>query len=206
VVRRDYYSVLGVSPSALDEEIKKAYRKLAMQYHPDRNPGSPEGEERFKDVNEAYAVLGDPHKREEYDRCGRGFQKPYWNEDVLRDFDFSPLFREFGLRFDEEIRGRFFCRGRRGGCGRRKSRFFGGEFTEPSFGVPRKAVHDLPLSPIEASVGTQREVLVQNGVERKRYLIHIPAGVRMGTLIRLPIENQARGDELYLRVSIVEGD
>jgi molecular chaperone DnaJ len=66
----DYYSVLGVSPTASDEEIKKAYRKLAMQYHPDRNGGAKEAEERFKEITEAYDVLRDSTKRATYDRFG----------------------------------------------------------------------------------------------------------------------------------------
>src|SRR5215204_3734478 len=66
----DYYSVLGVAKSASDDEIKKSYRKLAMQYHPDRNNGSSEAEEKFKEITEAYDVLRDPNKRAAYDRYG----------------------------------------------------------------------------------------------------------------------------------------
>src|SRR6187401_3263272 len=66
----DYYSVLGVAKTAADDDIKKAYRKLAMQYHPDRNGGSREAEERFKEITEAYDVLRDPNKRAAYDRYG----------------------------------------------------------------------------------------------------------------------------------------
>src|ERR1051325_5916044 len=66
----DFYSVLGVGQTASDDEIKKAYRKLAMQYHPDRNNGSREAEEKFKEITEAYDVLRDPNKRAAYDRYG----------------------------------------------------------------------------------------------------------------------------------------
>ncbi|AEV17025.1 Chaperone protein dnaJ 1 [Thermus sp. CCB_US3_UF1] len=65
---KDYYAILGVSREATQEEIKRAYRKLALQYHPDRNPGDKAAEERFKEINEAYAVLSDPEKRAQYDR------------------------------------------------------------------------------------------------------------------------------------------
>ncbi|WP_287417305.1 DnaJ domain-containing protein, partial [Oceanithermus sp.] len=67
---KDYYAVLGVSRDASQEEIKKAYRKLALKYHPDKNPGDPSAEERFKEINEAYAVLSDPEQRARYDRFG----------------------------------------------------------------------------------------------------------------------------------------
>jgi molecular chaperone DnaJ len=69
-VARDYYEVLGVSPQASEAELKKAFRSLAMQYHPDRNPGDQQAEERFKEINEAYAVLSDPDKRAHFDRFG----------------------------------------------------------------------------------------------------------------------------------------
>ncbi|WP_243031039.1 DnaJ C-terminal domain-containing protein [Thermus altitudinis] len=65
---KDYYAILGVGREATQEEIKKAYRRLALQYHPDRNPGDKEAEERFKEINEAYAILSDPEKRAQYDR------------------------------------------------------------------------------------------------------------------------------------------
>ncbi len=68
--KRDYYEVLGVSKSATPDELKKAYRKMAIKYHPDKNPGDKEAEEKFKEAAEAYDVLSDPKKRQQYDQFG----------------------------------------------------------------------------------------------------------------------------------------
>ena len=74
--KRDYYEVLGLQKGASEDEIKKAFRKMAMKYHPDRNPGDKEAEEKFKEVNEAYGVLSDPDKKNKYDRFGHAGVDP----------------------------------------------------------------------------------------------------------------------------------
>ncbi len=98
---KDYYRILGVSRDASQEEIKKAYRELAFKYHPDRNPGDSEAEERFKEINEAYQILGDPRKRSEYDRMLDGGVEGFGS---LEDF-FDQLFEDFTSIFTRRGRG-----------------------------------------------------------------------------------------------------
>ena len=94
----DYYKILDVDKNASKEEIKKAYRKMAMKYHPDRNKGNKEAEEMFKKANEAYAVLSDDEKRKQYDTYGStGFQERFSQEDIFRNSDIGSILREFGI-------------------------------------------------------------------------------------------------------------
>ncbi len=103
ITRRDYYEILGVEKSASTEEIKKSYRRLAMQHHPDRNPGDREAEERFKEAAEAYEVLSDPEKRDIYDRYGHSGL----NGAGYRGFtDFEDIFASFGDIFGDFFSGR----------------------------------------------------------------------------------------------------
>jgi len=97
MAKRDYYEVLGIDRNADETAIKKAYRSLAMKYHPDRNPGDAEAVERMKEINEAYAVLTDAHKRQLYDTYGHAGLEGYTQADIFRGVDFSSLFKEFGL-------------------------------------------------------------------------------------------------------------
>jgi molecular chaperone DnaJ len=97
--KRDYYEVLGVGRDADKETLKKAYRKLALQFHPDRNQGNPEAEEKFKEATEAYEVLCDPRKREAYDRFGhQGVEGGFgggFNPEAFQDF--SDIFGGLGI-------------------------------------------------------------------------------------------------------------
>jgi curved DNA-binding protein len=132
---KDYYQILGVTTASTAEEIRKNYRKLAMQYHPDRNPDDPHAEQKFKEVAEAYGVLTDPVKRQQYDGCRtagntstHSRQKgdfTYSQEDILRDLFkdphfqqmFSGLLREFqrsGLRYGSKFIKRSFFGGKGG--------------------------------------------------------------------------------------------
>ncbi len=122
MAKRDYYEVLGVQKGATKDDIKKAYRKLAIQYHPDKNPGNKEAEEKFKEATEAYEVLSDDQKKSAYDQFGfagvegmGGGQHDY--SSAFRDFE--DIFGDFSGIFDS-----FF-----GGTGRRPSR--GAEYGAP---------------------------------------------------------------------------
>ena len=113
-IKRDYYEILGIGRNADDAAIKKAYRTLAMKYHPDRNPGDSQAVQRMKELNEAYAVLSDPQKRRLYDQYGHAGLEGYSQDDIVRNVDFSSLFHEFGLTdlfgFSDSIFGSFFDR------------------------------------------------------------------------------------------------
>ena len=94
----DYYKILGVPKNASSGEIKKAYRKLALKYHPDKNNGNKEFEAKFKEISEAYAVLSDPEKRKQYDTYGStGFRQRYSREDIFRGVDIDEILRQFGF-------------------------------------------------------------------------------------------------------------
>ncbi len=94
----DYYNILGVNKTANASEIKKAYRKLALKYHPDKTKGDKTLEDKFKKISEAYAVLSDPQKKKQYDTYGSAdFQQQFSQEDILRNFDLGDILKEFGF-------------------------------------------------------------------------------------------------------------
>ncbi|MEF3254956.1 MAG: molecular chaperone DnaJ [Deferribacterales bacterium] len=145
---KDYYEILGVNRNATEIEIKKAYRKLALQYHPDRNQGDKEAEEKFQEINEAYSVLIDPQKRAQYDQYGRVFDSPGQGGFSGRD-DFTTIFEEF---FGEDL-GAFF-----GGSRRSSNR-------------PRRGSNiemDLEIEFEEAAKGTKKVITIPKTVACKR--------------------------------------
>lgn len=119
MAKRDYYEILGVAKGASADEIKKAYRKVAMQYHPDRNPGDKESEEKFKEAAEAYDYLSNPDKKAQYDRFGHAAQGAggrggYGGQGGMNMDD---IFSNFGDVFGDDMFGSFFGGGRQGGGG-----------------------------------------------------------------------------------------
>jgi molecular chaperone DnaJ len=150
VTKRDYYEILGVPKGASVDEIKRAYRTLAMKHHPDRVGAEhkKEAEEKFKELSEAYAVLSDPQKRSVYDQYGHaGFDQRYSTEDIFRGADFSSIFQDlgFGGSIFEELFGGFDLFG--GGSARRGRRGSDLEL-------------ELPLSFEEAAHGVTKAVTV----------------------------------------------
>lgn len=145
-MKKDYYEVLGVSRDASTEEIKKAYRQAALKYHPDRNPGNKEAEEKFKEAAEAYSVLIDPEKRSIYDRFGhQGLQGQGY--EGFRGFD-SSIFQDF-----EDILGNFF--------GFSFSDFFGGESARrPRAQRGRDLALELLITLEEVASGTEKELKI----------------------------------------------
>ncbi len=153
--KRDYYEILGIQRSANKEEIKNSYRRLALQYHPDRNK-SPGAEERFKEISEAYAVLSDDEKRKRYDTYGH-----VGAEEVFRgsEANFDEVFRDMGFGGFRDIFEQIFGGGGRGGFGSARNDPFGFGF---SFGGGRKKgrdiIYDVELSLEEVLKGRKDEI------------------------------------------------
>ena len=179
----DYYRILGVQKNASVEEIKKAYRKLAMKYHPDHTKGDKGAEEKFKKISEAYAVLSDKEKRQEYDTFGsEGFRQRFSQEDIFRGFDFGDIFREFGFG------GGDFSRA--GGGGRRFSFGTGSPFNysgAQQHGQTKGSdlVYELPLTLREVATGTTKVVTFQHQGRSENLTVKIPKGLISGKKLRL---------------------
>ena len=194
---KNYYKTLGISKSASQGEIKKAYRKLAMKYHPDHNKGDKESEAKFKEVSEAYAVLSDPEKRKQYDTFGaEGFQNKFSQEDIFRDFDFGSIFREFGFSGGkgQNVFTQFF-----GGPGASYSRGRGptqrqahGGFSRPGGGIKgQDLVYELSLSLEDAANNTDKTISFSSNGRNEQINVKIPAGVASGKRLRLSGKGEA---------------
>lgn len=202
---KDYYKILGVERNASEDDIRKAYRKLAMQYHPDRNPNDKQAEERFKEINEAYQVLNDPKKRAHYDKFGseyanwqgRGAPGDF-NWDQYGGFpggvrveygDLDDLFGGDAGGFSDFFRT-LFGRGAEGaGTGTRTR----------TRQQPQGYQQELEITLEEAYQGTTR--LLQTDGKQKQ--VRIPAGVRTGSKVRVAGAGP-NGLDLYLIVNVKE--
>lgn len=198
----DYYKVLGVSRDATDDQLKKAYRKLAMKYHPDRNKGNKEAEEEFKKISEAYAVLGDAEKRKQYDAFGSsGFHQRYSQEDIFKGFDFSSIFNDVGIGGFDFFSG--------AGAGRRFS-FGGGGGFDAQHRQPLKGqdlVYELTLTIQEIAAGATKVITFQHEGGAEHLTVKIPQGMVEGKKLRLAGKGRSgvyggpKGD-LYIRTKV----
>ena len=201
MANKDYYKILGLSNNASQDEIKKAYRKLAMQYHPDRNHGKEEwANEKFKEINEAFSVLGDPEKRRQYDQFGTvgnisdifGSQATRTTfEDLMKDFGGAGL--GFGFLdniFGDILKGRGFSFQTfgRGFSSPRGMRFEtqGGVNLEDLFRQAQRprgyaANYEIVMNQEQAARGMGKD-LVRKG---KKLKVKIPAGVKTGSKVKL---------------------
>ncbi|HEY6839055.1 MAG TPA: J domain-containing protein, partial [Geobacteraceae bacterium] len=181
MAERDYYEVLGLKKGASPDEIKKAYRKLALKYHPDKNPGDKGAEDRFKEINEAYAVLSDPQKKAQYDQFGSsGFHQRFSQEDIFRGFNVDDLLREMGFGSDD-VFSRMF-----GGGGFQSRRGFGGGKRKGE-----DLTMEFQVSFREAFTGCEKRVAFSHQGRREELTVKIPAGVETGSRLRV----QGKGGE-----------
>lgn len=206
----DYYKVLGVDKKASDSEIKKAYRKLAMKYHPDHTKGDKNAEEKFKQISEAYAVLSDPEKRKQYDTYGSAdFQQRFSQEDIFRNFDFGDIFKEFGFQGGGSPTGDGGFRFTFGGG----SPYGGGS----PFGGRRQQramkgadlVYELPVTLRDVAGGVQKQITLKHQGRTENISVKIPKGMENGKKLRLsgkgePSPYGGPAGDLFIKVKVVD--
>jgi curved DNA-binding protein len=212
----DYYKLLGLDKKAATEDIKKAYRKLALKWHPDKNPNNKAAEERFKKISEAYAVLSDPKKREEYDTFGSAdqFRQRYTQEDIFRGFDLNDILRSFGFGDTGGQGSRTFRTNRGGGFtftqGGSFSDMFEGERQRFSH-VPQKGQdfeYNLSITLEDSVFGAEKKLALQKDDHVDEINFKIPPGINSGKKLRLAgkggtgIDGGPAGD-LYINITIL---
>ena len=201
----DYYKMLGVKKTASETEIKKAYRKLAMKYHPDHSKGDKSAEEKFKKISEAYAVLSDKEKRKQYDTFGSaGFQQRYSQEDIFKGSDFESILSEL-----------FGGSGRFGGGG--KGMRFSFDGGGPFGGYQRKQQaqpkgsdleYELALTLEDVAAGTQKIVSFQHKGRSEKITVKIPKGMISGKKLRIagkgePSPYGGPAGDLYIKSKVL---
>jgi len=219
---KDYYKILGVEKKASEEEIKKAYRKLAMKYHPDRNKGDKKAEDKFKELSEAYAVLSDKEKKKQYDTYGSaGFQQRYSQEDIFQGFDFSNLFKEFG--FGGGFENVFGQRaGHPGGGGGYKTHTFNRGGPSFDYGDPyghyggagrshrgADQMYELSINLKEAAFGAEKQLSFPAGKKMEKVMVKIPAGISTGKKLRIPGKGETGmaggpAGDLFIQIKVLE--
>jgi curved DNA-binding protein len=201
---KDYYKILGVERSASADDVRKAYRKLAMQYHPDRNPGDKQAEEKFKEINEAYQVLSDPQKRARFDQLGSAYSNWQQRGGSPNDFDWSQWFSgqpgasggtrvEYGDindLFGQDIFSDFF-RSVFGGVGASRAGTSTRTRRAPAYQQP------ISISLEEAYRGTTRTLQSED----RSLQVRIPAGVKTGSKVRVAGAGPD-GSDVYLIVEV----
>jgi curved DNA-binding protein len=216
---KDYYKILGVDKDASAKEIKKSFRRLARQHHPDVNPDDPQAEERFKEINEAYEVLSDPEKRSKYDQLGQDWQRYQRGGGRPGDYDWSRwaagqpgqgVHVRYGTPEDlEDLFGGgspfsdFFSQ-IFGGMGGAPGRGQGGYQYQPRPQRGRDYEQVVEITLQEAYQGTSR-VLQRDG---QRLEVQIPPGAKTGTRVRMSGEGApgaagAPAGDLYLRIDVL---
>ncbi|MCM0080963.1 DnaJ domain-containing protein [Geomonas sp. Red32] len=186
MAQRDYYEVLGVKKGAAIDEIKKAYRKLAVKYHPDKNPGDKKAEDRFKEINEAYAVLSDPKKKEQYDQFGStDFHQRFSQEDIFRGFDVGDMFKGQQGFGTEDIFSRIFgeaVRRQRGG-GHGRGAGMGG--MGGMGGKGEDFSMEVQVTFRDSYDGAEKRVAFMRDGNREELSVKIPAGIESGAKLRV---------------------
>ncbi len=207
----DYYKTLGIDKNASEDDIKKAYRKLAMKFHPDRNPGNKQAEEKFKKLSEAYAVLSDQEKRKQYDSFGSdAFRQRYSQEDIFKDFDLNDILKEFGFGGGGRTRTFTFGRGSGGSGGDPFADLFGGG-QGYSRQMPQKGQdyeYNISITLEESVFGAEKKLSLQKEDRIEEINIKVPPGISNGKKLRLagkgsPGYNRGLSGDLYLNITIL---
>ncbi len=215
--KKDYYELLGVQKNATEEDIKKAYRKLAMKYHPDRNPGNKQAEESFKEINEAYAVLSDAEKRKQYDTYGMsGFQQRYTQEDIYRGFNMGDLFKDLGFGNKDLVSIIFGGRQPGGQQGRGAGRRGGFDFDPEDFTARQQRPagdldlnYELEIPFMDAIRGSEKRLAFSGPQGTDEIKVKIPKGINSGQRLRLQGKGSkdpytGRAGDLYVTVKVGE--